>query len=79
MLIRNFDTIIAAKMFGPRRVRALLEHAAQYEHFDAEGTARAQNSTITLGYYTKSKANLISRVSIFRKRSPLLGRNMQLA
>jgi hypothetical protein len=31
---------IAAKLFGPRRV--LLEHVAQYEHFNPEGTIRAR-------------------------------------
>jgi hypothetical protein len=59
MIIRNFDTIIAAKLFGPRRVRALLEHVAQYEHFDAEGTARARlNHYFGLLYKIEGKSHL---------------------
>jgi tetratricopeptide (TPR) repeat protein len=59
ILIRNFDTIIAAKLFGPRRVRALLEHAAQYEYFDAEGTARARlNHYFGLLYKIEGKSHL---------------------
>ena len=42
IIFRNFDIIIAAKLFGPRRIRVLLEHVAQYEHFNPEGTIRAR-------------------------------------
>ena len=41
-IVRNLDTILAAKLFGARRVRALLEQVAQYDHFSEHGTGRAR-------------------------------------
>jgi len=44
VILSNLDTILAARLFGARRVRALLEQVAQHDHFGERGIARARVS-----------------------------------
>ena len=56
MILKNLDTILAARLFGARRVRALLEQVAQQDHFSERGTIRARIN-MELGLLYKVERN----------------------
>jgi len=56
VILKNLDTILAARLFGARRVRALLEQVAQQDHFSEHGTIRARIN-MELGLLYKVERN----------------------